>query len=130
MADRREIYRERTSAHGFGVGRIGFSLTAGSDYEDVMADIAASMARVTRNVPERVSALIANEMRAGDSAWPFLSGYSRDSFYGDDRGIINGAPYALKLEEQGTRKHPPNTASDYVRAVIVERTQQVLEDEL
>ena len=95
-----------------------------------MEDIAFRMERVTRNIPERVSALIANEMQAGDSAWPVLSGYSRDSFYGDDRGIINRAPYALQLEEHGTRKHPPNTASDYVRGVIVKRTEQVLADEL
>ena len=79
-------------------------------------DIAKAIAEATRdfpsiakNLPERASVVLAEDLVSGKSSWRVRTGYSKSRFKGDRRGIINDASYAPFLEafkeEEPARKY-------------------------
>ena len=69
---------------------------------------------VTANLPARVAIRLANDFKAGMTAWPELTLYSRNHFYGGEFGLYNSASYAPSIEE-GKGGHAKNrgVARDY-----------------
>lgn len=84
----------------------------------------AVVGEAAAQVPQLASQRLSQEIRADRSEWPVWTGYSRSRFRGDERGIINDASYAPKVEFEGTSKTPSGRATKYVN----ENIERVAED--
>lgn len=86
----------------------------------VFADVQNDLNKAVRNLPGRVSVRLANDIKAGKSAWRVKTGYSRSRFKGDERGIVNDASYARRLEDWD------GAASDYVNDNVRRIAEEVV----
>ena len=74
----------------------------------VFADVQLDLNKAVEGLPRNVSRLLARRIRDGSSEWRVKTGYSRSRFKGDERGIVNDASYAPRLEDSY------GAAGDYV----------------
>ena len=86
----------------------------------VFADVQLDLNKAVRNLPGRVSARLANDIKAGKSAWRVRTGYSRSRFKGDERGIVNDASYAPYVEGLD------GAATDYVNDNVKRIAEEVV----
>lgn len=117
--------RRAELAAGRRAGRTG-GISTNVEYARAVHDILLEVGELTANLPERASRRLASDIKAGRSDWRVRTGYSRSRFRGDERGIVNDASYAPKLEERYSAAH--NYVANNLGRVAREIADQSLRD--
>lgn len=90
------------------------------DSSQVYAELDHIFANMINLIPE-VANEIADNLVAGESAWPVRTGYSRSRWRGGETGISNDASYASYVEE---RQDEP--ALSYVQSTAQQTVDDVI----
>ena len=91
-------------------------------YDDILRAIRANGYNARKYRPADIRfelyTILVDDIKAGETDWPVVTGYSRSGFYTDGEALWNAAPYASPLEHRRKRVkgYAPHPIRRYVKA--------------
>ena len=102
-------------------------IDVGIDVESAISEILADIGyregidAIIEDLRFEFYALLADDLRAGLSDWPVDTGLSEASFYAEEDGLYNHAPYAIYVENN------TGAVQEYVSANVVDLVERALD---